>query len=271
MGLEVTPLKVAVVAGGAGLTFFLLARRGEAAEIPLPQELPHDLTVDVPRGWHGEVVELSTIKQPSFPNTTAGHIAFVKYMIPVLMSLGMSHESAVLFTAHKARETGWGKAVFRYNFGNIKVGSPMKGPYFWLTDRRGFRDKYRAYYTPEDGIQDNITLIQKLTRYRKSWAMLQAGDISWYGQLGLDGYYEGPPNPSRPGTHTVHTPTTVAPVQREYAKIVALVHKYEASPGAARALSAAGASIQAEAGAGSWAIAGLVLGGLLATATNVRS
>lgn len=157
-------------------------------------------------------------------NSTSSRANFVKTTISHLRRQGLSHEQAILFTAHLARETGWGKFVVRNNFGNIKVGS-WTGESFWLTDRRGYRCLYRAYATPEDGLRDNLTLIQDSARYRRSWALLQAGDASWYGQLGLDGYYEGPPDWEKPGIHTVHNTRTVAPVQREYSTIVALVRR----------------------------------------------
>lgn len=177
--------------------------------------------------WRGSVRERPAILQPVFANTRKGHVAFISFLIASLQKAGLTHEQAVLFTAHKARESGYGRFVFNYNFGNIKTGSPVRGPYFLLTDRRGFRAKYRAYDSAEQGIVDNVNLVKNSPIYKKSWALLQMQDPGWYGQLGLDGYYEGPPDPKRPHVHTRHTRETIKPVQQEYNGIVALVRRYE--------------------------------------------
>lgn len=215
-GHLVTPAEVGLVSLGVGGAILLYARRGRSSSGPW--------------GWQGPVEEVPTVRQPGFPNTTAGHIGFTKWVIPLLQSHGLSHEAAVLFAAHIARETGYGSSVWDYNFGNIKLGTNKpRGPWFWLTDARGFRDKYRAYLTADDGIEDNINLVRNSSLYKKAWAMLMAGDPNWYGQLGLSGYYEGPPDPNRPGVHTHHTPQTIIPVQNEYNGVVRLIRQYEAS------------------------------------------
>jgi hypothetical protein len=225
-----TLVNVTVAAVGAGTAMFLLSRTGQAQEVthdPLPDN------VMTGGGWHGTVEQRTKVQRPKFANNTAGHIAFVHTMVPALMGRGLSHESAMLFTAHAARETGWGKAIWNNNIGNIKIGSTLRGPWFWMTDARKFTDKYRAYDTIDDGLDDDLSLVRNSTRYRKSWAMLQTGDPNWYGQLGLDGYYEGPPDPNHPGQHTNHNAATIIPVQHEYDQIVALARKYENSgPGA---------------------------------------
>jgi hypothetical protein len=185
----------------------------------------------VPVGWKGDPVERPRVHEPIFENSTNGRQEFVRYLRGALMNIGLTHGQALLFIAHKARESGWGKSIWNYNFGNIKTGSKILGPYFWLTDRLGFRDKYRAYDTPEDGIFDNLNLVRKLSRYQKSWALLMAEDPSWYGQLGLDGYYEGPPDPARPGQHTNHTPETIIPVQAEYNSILSSVKRFDTETG----------------------------------------
>src|SRR6185295_948418 len=153
---------------------------------------------------------------------------FTQQIVPALQHHGLSHSAAVLFAAHLARETGWGRAVQQHNYGNIKTGS-WSGPSFWLTDARGFRDKYRAYGSIRDGLSDAIDLIRKSSRYRRAWRLLERGDTRWYGQLGLDGYYET--TSPQPGRHGVHDLATIANVQREYDQIVNLVRHHAAAGG----------------------------------------
>jgi hypothetical protein len=162
---------------------------------------------------------------PKFSATPEGRATFVQTMVPLLQRHGLTRDQAVLFTAHIARETGWGRWIYRNNFGNIKVPQGWTGDSFWLTDARGFRDRYRAWSTPDEGIEANIALIRDVKRYRKAWSLLKAGNPHWYGQLGLDGYYEGPPDRAQKG-HTDHNLATVSPVQHEYEVIVALVRRY---------------------------------------------
>lgn len=216
-GHLVTPMEVGLTGLGVGGAILLYAKNAR----PTSNQW----------GWHGPVQEVPKVRQPAFPSTTAGHIAFAKWVIPALQRHGLSHEAALLFGSHMARETGYGSSVYDYNFGNIKIGtSKPRGPWFWLTDTRRYTDKYRAYLSADDGLEDNINLVRALKMYQKSWAMLMAGDTNWYGQLGLDGYYEGPPDPNRPGVHTRHTPKTIVPVQNEYNGVVRLMRQYEASP-----------------------------------------
>jgi hypothetical protein len=227
---------VAGVTAGASTAVILYLQAKTYATPPLQPTIapPSEL------GWHGDPVERPAVRQPVFEDSADGRQAFVVFLRQALENIGLTHDQALLFIAHKARETGWGKAIWDYNFGNIKIGgNPPRGPWFWLTDRLGFRDKYRAYDTAEDGIWDNVSLIKDSSRYKKSWSMLIAGDPNWYGQLGLDGYYEGPPDPSRPGHHTNNTPDTIVPVQQEYNSILDSVRRYDqAQPETAQKSSA---------------------------------
>lgn len=186
-------------------------------------------TLPGPFGWQGDPTERPVTRQPSYDNTPDGRTQFTIFLREALENLGLSHDQSLLFIAHLARETGWGSAVYNYNFGNIKAGSNPPHPWFWLTDRLGYTDKYRAYDRPEDGLWDDIALIRDHSLYQKSWALLMAGDPNWYSQLGLDGYYEGPPDPNQPGVHTKNTPETVIPVQHEYNQILAMVQQYDQS------------------------------------------
>jgi hypothetical protein len=157
-------------------------------------------------GWYGDPVEVPRVQQPVFEHSEQGKVEYVSFLRNALQNIGMTHGQALLFIAHMTREGGWGKAVWNYNFGNIKTGSVIRGPWFWLTDKDG-PAKYRAYHTAEDGIWDNVELIRKLSIYKKAWAMLLAEDPNWYGELGLAGYY---------GDHSRRHPETIIPVQEEY-------------------------------------------------------
>jgi hypothetical protein len=210
-------MKILFFATFAGIVSFVATRWIDARTARAPAEVP-----STPR-----VIVASTIPvdAPKFSATPEGRATFVQTMVPLLQRHDLTRDQAVLFTAHIARETGWGRWIYRNNFGNIKVPKGWTGDSFLLTDARGFRDRYRAWSTPDEGIEANIALIRDSARYRKAWSLLKAGNPHWYGQLGLDGYYEGPPDRARTG-HTVHDLATVSPVQREYESIVATVKRY---------------------------------------------
>lgn len=196
--------------------------------------------------WHGPIEEWPMQRAPYFPHTPEGEKAFTRYILTLLQRHGMSHDAAVLFGAHVAREVAWGSAVWNNDFGNIKTAHPS-GPYYWLTDNYQSHDRYRAYYTDDDGIEDNIRLVRDGAggRYKPAWAMMLAGDPNWYGTMGRAGYYQGDPDAA----------------QTEYNSIVHTLLRYEAQSGgpvilkaasspAATALRVAGASLVL--GAASW-------------------
>lgn len=211
----------AAIAGGASTAALLYWQARTYATPPLQPVVPG------PIGWKGPVEERPRVHQPVFEDSESGRQAFVAFLRNALQNIGLTHRQALLFIAHKARESGWGKAVWNFNFGNIKTGSQIRGPWFWLTDKRG-PDKYRAYDTAEDGIWDNVELIRKLSRYKKAWAMLIAEDPNWYGELGLSGYYGD-------GAYTHARPGSVAVVQAEYNDILdGVVRRDQAQPEAPR-------------------------------------
>jgi hypothetical protein len=194
----------------AGTTAWYLYRQAKVGNAsPLQPTRPG------PIGWYGDPVEVPRVQQPVFEQSDAGKIAYVAFLRNALQNIGMTHNQALLFLAHMTREGGWGKAVWNYNFGNIKTGTVLKGPYFWLTDKEG-PAKYRAYATAEDGIWDNVELVRNSSRYKTAWAMLLAEDPSWYGELGLSGYY---------GHYSHANPGAIAPVQREYNDILDSVRR----------------------------------------------
>lgn len=207
----VSPEAFLGLAGTAGMAWFLYrqAKMGDAS--PLQPQRPG------PIGWYGSPVEVPRVREPVFENSDAGKIAYVAYLRNALQNIGMTHGQAILFLAHMTREGGWGKAVWNYNFGNIKTGTVLRGPYFWLTDKKG-PAKYRAYATAEDGIWDNVELVRSLSRYKTAWAMLLAEDPNWYGELGMSGYYGD-------GYYSHAHPERTAAVQQEYNDILDSVRR----------------------------------------------
>jgi hypothetical protein len=224
-----------MTAVAAALASSFLVTRWVQARVQQSTTLGVPTQVDVPAGFLHSVREPDAATwQPAPPaiQSPAPQV-FVRMILPALERQGLTHAQAVLFAAHLARETGWGRWVRCNNYGNVKAGSGWTGETFWMTDARGFRDQYRAWPTLDQGIQSTLALIRDSARYRKAWRLLRAGDLRWYGQLGLDGYYEGPTGHARDGSrfHTEHDLSTVLNVQREYEQIVNLVRRYDAGAG----------------------------------------
>lgn len=214
-GIQVTPLQIALSSAGLGGALLLISK-GIAEE---PSNAP---------GWRGTSEEHPAEIVAQFPRTEQGRIAFAKWLVPVLEQIGLSHESAILFAAHLARETGYGGSIWNYNIGNIKAGNNPSKPWFWLTDRLDHRDKYRWYSNAVDGVADAVKLVRDGAggRYKTAWNMLMAGDSNWYGTLGLEGYYEGPKDPSNPEQSTHHNDTTIVAPQNEFNGVVSNIRRY---------------------------------------------
>lgn len=91
--------------------------------------------------------------------------------------------------AHWARETGWGRAEWNWNVGNIRAfPGAWRGQVVWLTGRDG-RLPYRAYRTLEEGVTDYVRLITR-GRYRRAWDdFAQHRDpVRWYRDILAAGY-----------------------------------------------------------------------------------
>jgi len=219
------------------VTLILLAIAAGAASFAYTRRIQRTRAESAPRTVPLVPLALSVRETPEpsapFPATREGRSAFVRAMISVLRRKGLSRRQALLFAAHLARETGWGRWVRGNNFGNVKAGRGWTGPTFSMVDARGFEGQYRAWPTLEQGVESTLALVRDSSRYRKAWKLLRAGDVRWYGQLGLDGYYEGPTGHARDGSrfHTEHDLATVQNVQREYEGIVALAAQYDGGEG----------------------------------------
>ncbi len=225
-----------VIGLAAGGVVALLARRATGTTTPASTY-----------GWKGPSEYRPRTRSTHYPDSQAGRDAFARDLLRALANVGLTGEPAVLFAAHLIREVG-GNAygLFNFNFGNIKaVGNPPRKPYYRLTDRLGYTDWYRAYDSLEDGIADAVAFVRDRRLFAGAWAKLQAGDPTWYGTLGLEGYYEGPVDPARPGVHTSHTTTTIVPVQREYDSIVRAVRAAVARGGELAPAPTSGSKIAA--------------------------
>lgn len=110
--------------------------------------------------------------------------------------------SLALLWAQWALETGRGKAIHNYNFGNLKRGKD--DPTDWtmfrcseiLNGREVFFDPphpqthFRAYPTAIDGALDYIKFLSKKTRYAKAWEAVKKGDPAEFShELKVAGYY----------------------------------------------------------------------------------
>lgn len=183
-------------AGLGALGGLLLAVRGaEASPVPPPPQVPAGLGLEPYRGnpTDGAIPSGGTRphRTPSTLRYTAKHLppttdrcTFVRMVVALGQELGLSHRASELFTAHVARETGWGRSTWNYNFGNIKQHGQT--PWHRLNDG----EPYVSYPTARDGLAANIALVRDKPRYATPWRMLTEGNPNWYGELGVAGYYE---------------------------------------------------------------------------------
>lgn len=171
-----------------------------APEPGAPGSAPRPFRGDPHDGDHtmapdGRVVAHRTPPGPRYeaevlaPAGQGDRARWLRDVVGRLEELGLSRASAVLFAAHVARETGYGRHLYGHNPGNVKQFGD--GPWHRLPDG----EPYITYPTPEAGLSANLALLDR-ARYAEARRLLLAGDPSWYGALGLAGYYEGPPDPS---------------------------------------------------------------------------
>lgn len=111
-----------------------------------------------------------------------------------------SIESLALLWAQWALETGRGKAIHCYNFGNIKRSSDedycmyrcneiLNGKLYWF-DPPHKQTWFRAYSYCVDGAYDYIKFLSESSRYKLAWAAIQKGDPYLFGhELKMAGYY----------------------------------------------------------------------------------
>lgn len=178
-------LRNALLVAGGAVAAVLLLRPGDAyAAAAWPaRRSPGTTGARNPPGPEYEVKHLPA-------DWSGRRCDFVKYMRGLLVGEGLTGPVADLFVAHVARETGWGRAIWNHNFGNIKQFGA--GPWHRLSDGQ----PYVTYPSARAGIHDNVTFLRDRNngRYRAAWAKLVGGDPTWYGTMGRLGYYEGDPD-----------------------------------------------------------------------------
>lgn len=111
-----------------------------------------------------------------------------------------SVDSLALLWAQWALETGRGKAIHCYNFGNIKRSADedycmyrcnevINGKLEWF-DPPHKQTWFRAYSTAVDGAYDYIKFLSQKQRYQTAWAAVQVGNPAAFGHaLKMAGYY----------------------------------------------------------------------------------
>lgn len=109
--------------------------------------------------------------------------------VAALRALGLDDATArrvaIALVAQWARETGWGRAEWGFNVGNVKA-SNWAGDYHRLSDG----SYYRSHATLEDGVRDAINL-HRSSRYRDAFNYLvSSGDpVGWYDRIMRAGYH----------------------------------------------------------------------------------
>lgn len=111
-----------------------------------------------------------------------------------------SLDSLALLWAQWALETGRGKSIFCYNFGNIKRSADedycmfrcdeiINGKTVWF-EPPNKATWFRAYPTAVDGAYDYIKFLSQKSRYQTAWIAVKAGDPAAFGHaLKMADYY----------------------------------------------------------------------------------
>jgi len=167
----------AVALGG-----FIIFRPGNADAAARPN-LPLPLLAHTPGRLQSTGTEYPLTNLPQ-TWTTAQMCAWVIYMKGLLAGSGVTGRAAQLFIAHLGRETGFGRAVYGNNFGNVKAYHSDP----WMRYHDGLA--YKVYDSPRAGINAMIATLRDSARYGHAWSMLLAGNSAWYSALGIAGYYQ---------------------------------------------------------------------------------
>lgn len=143
-----------------------------------------------------------------------------------------SLDSLALLWAQWALETGRGKAIHWYNFGNIKRSSDedycmfrcneiIKGKVVWF-DPPHKQTWFRAYPSATEGAYDYLMFLSKRSRYQKAWEVLKQGDVYGFGhELKVAGYYTA--------SEEQYT-KSLASLAREFKNKSSVILKWQPSP-----------------------------------------
>jgi hypothetical protein len=132
---------------------------------------------------------------PSFNPTWPSRACFVWDLHQAFVACGLSATSAALLVAHAALSTGWGRAAENYRLAGIKAAESQPYVIASGTERNKTTGvmsektpmKWRAFSTLREGAQAMIDLLK--ARYAGAWTLLQAGDPSYFEEVGREGWY----------------------------------------------------------------------------------
>lgn len=194
---------------------------GPADPRPSPRATP-SVGATRPRGPEYEAANLPSRERFK----TTAH--FVQYCRELLPRVGLPAPAVDLFIAHIGRETGFGRGsadrggkslgVYDYNFGNIRAFATTIAPWYRHVDGL----PYRAYMSGAEGLRDAVDFMVRNTRYNKAYEMMTRGEVLWYSELGIAGYYQ---------THDAQrrvinvTRENVGPSQASYERSLASVRR----------------------------------------------
>lgn len=99
------------------------------------------------------------------------------------LPLEIAMNAALALLSHLVRESGWGRAEWNYNVGNIKCSG---GECHKLNDGK----YYRSYKSLDEGVSDYVRLLEN-ARYRHAMGYLitTSDGVGWYDRLMRSGYH----------------------------------------------------------------------------------
>ncbi len=112
-----------------------------------------------------------------------------------------------ILLAHCGLETGWGKEMYCHNLGNVKAHTGwsggvtyyqgneiLKGKAVWFDFTPGKLNRFRAFPTLQEGIDNYMALKLKSKRYSKCIGIAEQGSVIAYARcLHKNGYFTAPP------------------------------------------------------------------------------
>ena len=130
--------------------------------------------------------------------------AFIEQVHAAYLAAGAPEPMATFLTAHSGLAVGFGRCLWNHNMGVIRAtpgwiaaGKPwiIRSTIEAGVSGEHFVDagaKWRVYDSLADSAADVLRLLSTRSRYRTAWALLQAGDVNWFAELGRAGYYTEP-------------------------------------------------------------------------------
>jgi len=162
------------------------------------------------------------LKRPKMPEVPAqkidfgGSKGFALAVHAALMRAGLADAPARLLTAHTALSTGWGKSVDNYRLAGVKADATWRAskPYVVAqscecavgyandpsskyqcaagTGQKCSTMYWRAYNTLDEAAKDLLATVRQ-ARFSNAYALLLAGNVDYFAQVGRDGWYTADP------------------------------------------------------------------------------